>query len=42
MSTSFKIRPSTPNDAEGILLAHYSAVHETAKTDYPEPVLAAW
>jgi hypothetical protein len=42
MSTLFKIRPSTPDDAEGILRAHYSAVHETAKKDYIEPVLAAW
>ena len=42
MSTSFKIRPSTPDDAEGIVRAHYSAVHETAKKDYSEPVLAAW
>jgi putative acetyltransferase len=42
MSSLFKIRLSTPDDAEGILRAHYSAVHETAKKDYMEPVLAAW
>ncbi len=42
MSAFFDIRPSTPDDAEGILRAHYSAVHETARNDYPETVLAAW
>ena len=40
--TLFNIRRSTPDDAEGILHAHYSAVHETAKTDYPEQVLNVW
>lgn len=42
MSSFFDIRPSKPDDAEGILQAHYSAVHETARKDYPEPVLAVW
>lgn len=42
MSTSFTIRPSVPDDAEGMFRAHYSAVHETAKKDYSEPILAAW
>jgi putative acetyltransferase len=42
MGPWFKIRPSTPDDAEGIVRAHYTAVHETARKDYPEPVLAAW
>jgi len=37
--TFFNIRRSTPDDAEGILHAHYSAVHETAKIDYSEQVL---
>jgi putative acetyltransferase len=38
----FSIRASIPDDAEGILHAHYSAVHETAKRDYSEGVLNAW
>lgn len=42
MSAWFKIRPSSPDDAEGIVRAQYSAVHETAKKDYGEAVLAAW
>src|SRR5271170_7539983 len=42
MSKLFTIRPSTPDDAEGILHAHYSAVHETAKKDYSELILNVW
>ena len=42
MSSSFTIRVSTPEDAEGILLAHYSAVHETAKNDYSKAILNVW
>jgi putative acetyltransferase len=38
----FNIRHSAPDDAEGMLRAHYSAVHETAKNDYPEAVLNLW
>jgi len=38
----FSIRPSTPDDAEGILQAHHSAVHETAKNDYSELILNVW
>jgi putative acetyltransferase len=42
VSSSFTIRVSTPEDAEGILLAHYSAVHETAKNDYSKAILNVW
>jgi putative acetyltransferase len=42
MSTFFNIRPASVEDAEGIVRAHYSAVHETAVKDYAAPVLAAW
>jgi putative acetyltransferase len=42
MSDLFGIRPSTPADAEGILHAHHSAVHETAKKDYSEQILNIW
>jgi putative acetyltransferase len=42
MTVAFKIRRSTPQDAEGMLRAHYSAVHDTAKTDYPDAVLNLW
>lgn len=42
MTTAFRIRPSTPDDAEGILLAYHSAVHVTAAKDYEPAVLAAW
>jgi putative acetyltransferase len=42
MSKFFTIRPSTPDDAEGILHAHYSAVHETATKDYSELILNVW
>jgi putative acetyltransferase len=42
MCIFFNIRRSTPDDAEGILHAHHSAVHETAKTDYSEHVLNVW
>jgi putative acetyltransferase len=42
MNKDFEIRVATPADAEGILRAHYSAVHETAKRDYSEAVLAVW
>jgi putative acetyltransferase len=42
MSKLFKIRSSTPDDAEGILHAHHSAVHETAKKDYSELILNVW
>jgi putative acetyltransferase len=42
MSNLFNIRLSTPDDAEGILHAHYSAVHETAKKDYSEALLNVW
>jgi putative acetyltransferase len=42
MSNLFNIRPSTPDDAEGILHAHHSAVHETAKKDYSEQILNVW
>ena len=34
--------PFTSNDAEGMLRAHYSAVHETAKEDYSDVVLNVW
>lgn len=36
------IRYSTPDDAEGMVRAHYSAVHETAKDDYPKTILNLW
>jgi putative acetyltransferase len=42
MSNLFKIRHATPDDAEGIVLTHYSAVHATAKKDYPEEILNVW
>jgi len=42
MSNLFNIHPSTPDDAEGILRAHHSAVHETAKKDYSELILNVW
>jgi len=42
MSKLFNIRPSTPDDAEGILHVHHSAVHETAKKDYSELILNVW
>ena len=42
MSNSFNIRRSTSDDAEGILRAHHSAVHETAKDNYSEPILNLW
>src|ERR1700677_5148399 len=42
MCIFFNIRRSTPDDAEGILHAHHSAVHEAAKTDYSEHVLNVW
>ena len=36
------IRYSTPDDAEGMVRAQYSAVHETAKNDYPKAILNLW
>jgi len=42
MNDVFRIRRSTPNDAEDMLRAHYSAVHETAKEDYSDVVLNVW
>jgi putative acetyltransferase len=42
MGKLFTIRRSTPEDAEGILDAHHSAVHETAKKDYSELILNVW
>jgi hypothetical protein len=42
MNNFFTIRLATPEDAEGILHAHYSAVHETAKQDYSEAILNCW
>jgi putative acetyltransferase len=42
MNIVFKIRRSTPDDAEGMLHAHYSAVHETAKRDYSDVILNLW
>jgi putative acetyltransferase len=42
MNDVFRIRRSTPNDAEGMLRAHYSAVHETAKKDYSDVILNLW
>ena len=42
MNDVFRIRCSTPNDAEGMLRAHYSAVHETAKKDYSDVILNLW
>lgn len=42
MRNLFGIRLITPDDAEGVLRAHYSAVHETARSDYPETILNAW
>jgi putative acetyltransferase len=42
MNDMFRIRRSTPDDAEGMLRAHYSAVHETAKKDYSYAVLNVW
>jgi len=38
----FSIRLSVPDDAEGILHAHHSAVHETAAQDYSEEILNGW
>jgi len=37
-----KIRPAASADAQGILESHYSAVHETARRDYPDEILDAW
>jgi putative acetyltransferase len=42
MNEMFRIRLSVPADAEGILRAHYSAVHETASQDYSQQVLNDW
>lgn len=42
MKSFFHIRRSTPDDAEGMVRAHYSAVHETAKNDYPRAILELW
>jgi putative acetyltransferase len=42
MDKLFSVRRSAPDDAEGIVRAHYSAVHETGKKDYPEPILNRW
>jgi putative acetyltransferase len=42
MNDVFRIRRSTPNDAEGMLHAHYSAVHMTAKKDYSDLILDMW
>ena len=42
MNDVFRIRRATPNDAEGMLRAHYSAVHETAKKDYSDVILNLW
>ncbi len=38
----FSIRASMPDDAEGILRVHHSAVHGTAKQDYSEQILDVW
>ena len=38
----FIVRLATPDDAEGILHAHHSAVHETAKKDYSQAILNVW
>jgi hypothetical protein len=38
----FSIRASILDDEVGILHAHYSAVHETAKRNYSEGILNAW
>lgn len=42
MGDAFRIRLSAPADAEGIVRAHHSAVHEIAKKDYPEEILNIW
>jgi putative acetyltransferase len=42
MNDAYRIRRSTPNDAEGMLRAHFSAVHETAKKDYSDSILNLW
>jgi len=42
MSDLFNIRPTIPDDAAGILQAHHSAVHGTAKQDYSEQILNVW
>jgi putative acetyltransferase len=42
MNDVFRIRRSTPDDAEDMLRAHYSAVHETAKKDYSDAILNLW
>lgn len=36
------IRPTTPADAQGILIAYHSAVHISAAADYPPEVLKLW
>jgi hypothetical protein len=42
MSDFFSIRLSVPDDAQGIVHAHHSAVHETAAQDYSEEILNGW
>lgn len=39
---SIIVRRARIEDAQGILEAHYSAVHETAAGDYPREVRDAW
>ena len=36
------IRFAQPEDARGVLEAHYSAVHETAAKDYARAILCQW
>lgn len=36
------IRYAKREDAEGILNAHYSAVHQTASKDYPSEITSEW
>lgn len=42
MSGLFNIRRTIPDDAEGILHAHHSAVRGTARQDYSEQILNVW
>jgi putative acetyltransferase len=42
VTDQFRIRLAVPDDAEGILRAHHSAVHETAAKDYAQEILNGW
>lgn len=42
MLDTFTIRRATTEDAEAIMQIHFSAVHETAASWYPQDVLTHW